>query len=139
MKSKALIILVILLTVFSFSMPTSFAAGGKEAVSSFLLPTTGQAMNGQMSDTKTKIMAGVEVASVATVAILGGVVGGPIIWAGLGPLIANHVWSATDAYRNAQYKNQAVAPAPQNQYNQTSYQPTISQRIAQIAQENNVQ
>ena len=59
-------------------------------------------MNGQLGNTKTKVMAGLEVALITTVAILGGVVGGGVIWAGLGPLIANHAWSATDAYANAQ-------------------------------------
>ena len=47
-------------------------------------------------------MAGIEVASVTTLAILGGVVGGPVIWAAAGPLIANHLWSSVDAYRGAQ-------------------------------------
>ncbi len=101
---KMLILGVTLLTLFAVAAPPAVAVGGKEAAASFFLPTTGQAMNGQISNTKTKIMAGVEFAAITTVAILGGVVGGPVIWAGVGPLIANHLWSAADAYKGAQYK-----------------------------------
>ena len=71
-------------------------------------------MNGELGSTKSKIMAGVEVASVTTLAILGGVVGGPVIWAAAGPLIANHLWSATDAYRGAQ-RQDYVHPLVQQQ------------------------
>ena len=105
MKNKTLSVLAALLSVFTFAAPITFAEGGREAAGSLFLPTTGQSMNGQLGDTKTKLMAGVEVAAVATVAILGVAVGGGVVWAGLGPLMANHVWSSVDAYRNAQGKN----------------------------------
>lgn len=104
MNKKSVSLAMIFLMIFAFSTPSVFATGVKEGASSLLLPTTGQAMNNQLGDTKTKIMAGVEVTMVTTVAILGGVVGGPVVWAGLGPLIVNHVWSAADAYQNAQAK-----------------------------------
>lgn len=81
------------------------APGVKEGVSSFLLPTTGQAMNGEIGSTKTKIMAGVEVAAITAVAILGTTVGGAWVWAGLGPLLANHTVSGIDAYRTARSKS----------------------------------
>lgn len=112
MKSKLLAVCVVFLMVFALASPLGFAIGAKEAGASLLLPPTGQAMNNDLGSTKTKIMAGVEVAAITTVAILGGVVGGGVIWAGLGPLIANHVWSAVDAYRGAQYKQD---PAIQQQ------------------------
>ena len=112
MKNKTLSIVITLFVIFAFSIPVASAEGGREATASLFLPTTGQAMNGQLGDTKTKVMAGVEVAAVTTIAILGGVVGGGVIWAGLGPLIANHVWSSTDAYRSAQGKDD---PALQQQ------------------------
>ena len=104
MKNKTLSLAMIIFTMFAVSTPSAFAIGAKEAGASLFLPTTGQAMNNELGSTKTKVMAGVEVAAITTVAILGGVVGGPVIWAGLGPLIANHAWSAADAYKGAQYK-----------------------------------
>lgn len=116
MKNKGIAALMAFMMLFMFATPSVFATGGKEATASLFLPTTGQAMNGQLGNTKTKLMAGVEVASVTALAILGGVVGGPVIWVAAGPLIANHLWSATDAYRNAQAK--------------TQYQPLAQQQMA---------
>ncbi len=101
MTQKALSCFMVFLMIFAFMTP-AFAEGAKEFGASLLLPTTGQAMNGEISATKTKIMAGIEVASITTVALLGTLVGGGVVWAGLGPLIANHAWSALDAYRGAQ-------------------------------------
>ena len=91
-----------------FSTP-AHAVGLKEASSSLLLPPSGQVMNGEYGTTKSKIMAGVEVAAVTTVVILGLATGGGVVWAGLGPLLANHLWSATDAYKSANrnYQNPA--------------------------------
>lgn len=104
MKNKTLSLALVISMVFAFGSPSAYATGAKEAGASLFLPTTGQAMNGELGDTKTKVMAGVEVAAITTIAILGGVVGGGIVWVGLGPLIANHAWSATDAYKGAQRK-----------------------------------
>lgn len=112
MNKKVLAVAMLVTMVFAASAPSAFAVGAKEAGASFLLPTSGQAMNGQLGTTKSKMMAGVEVAGITTLAILGGTVGGPVIWAALGPLIANHVWSAADAYKGAQYK---VNPQVQQQ------------------------
>ena len=105
MKTKSLSLAVIFSILFVSSIPQVFATGLKEGTSSLLLPTTGQSMNGESSAAKTKLMAGVEVLAVTTVAVLGVASGGGIVWAGLGPLIVNHVWSAADAYSTAQ-KNQ---------------------------------
>lgn len=93
------------LLVFASMVPSVFAEGAKEFGASLLLPTTGQAMNGQISSTKTKIMAGIEVAAVTTTILLATLTTGGVFWAGLGPLIANHLWSAADAYKGAQSKN----------------------------------
>jgi len=109
---KTLAIGLAVLMLFSVTTSPAFAVGAKEAGASLLLPTTGQAMNNQIASTKTKVMAGVEIAAITTIAILGGVVGGPVIWAGLGPLLANHLWSAADAYKGAQHKTD---PAIQQQ------------------------
>jgi len=81
--------------------PVFAGHGISHGAASFILPTTGQAMNGQLGNAKTKIMGGLEAALVTTTAILGGAVGGAIIWVALGPLIANHIWSAVDAYYHA--------------------------------------
>lgn len=92
--------------VLAFAAPSSYAVGAREAGASLLLPTTGQAMNGDLGTTKSKVMAGVEIAAITTIAVLGTTVGGGVVWAGLGPLLANHLWSSTDAYRGAQEKQQ---------------------------------
>lgn len=106
---KKIISIILVLTVFAaLPVPGALAAGGKEAAASLLLPTTGQAMNGEVGTTKTKVMAGVEVASVATIAILGVATGGGIVWAGLGPLLANHLWSSADAYKTAKNREQPL-------------------------------
>lgn len=104
MNQRIISLALAFLTAFAFSTPQVFATGAKEAGASLFVPTTGQAMNNQLGNTKTKVMAGVEVAAITTVAILGGLVGGGVVWAGLGPLIANHLWSAADAYKGAQGK-----------------------------------
>ncbi len=104
MKNKSLTILIAILMLLPLLTPPAHAMGMREAGASLFLPTTGQAMNGQIGNTKTKIMAVAEVGLVTTTAILGGVVGGPVIWVALGPLIANHVWSSTDAYITARNK-----------------------------------
>ncbi|MBN1688979.1 MAG: hypothetical protein JW893_07750 [Candidatus Omnitrophica bacterium] len=113
MKTKALSLVMAFFMLFAFTTPSVYAYGLKEASASMLLPTTGQAMNDELGSGKTKIMAGVEVAAITTVAILGGLVGGGIVWAGLGPLIANHAWSSVDAYQSAQEKYRTEVLAQQ--------------------------
>ncbi len=98
---KTLSCLTAFLLIFAFMTPAVFAAGGKEFGASLLLPTTGQAMNGEIGATKTKIMAGIEVAAITTTILLATLTTGGIFWAGLGPLIANHAWSAADAFKTA--------------------------------------
>jgi hypothetical protein len=104
MKKHFACFLVFLMTFASLS-PSAFAAGGKEFGASLLLPTTGQAMNGEIGATKTKIMAGIEVAAVTTTILLATLTSGGLFWVGLGPLLANHAWSATDAYKTARSNN----------------------------------
>ena len=98
-KTAALMMLVSLTLT-----QNSFAEGGKEFMSSLLLPTTGQAMNGELGARKTKLMAGVEVAAITAVTVLGIASGGGIVLLGAAPLAANHLWSATDAYKSARAK-----------------------------------
>ncbi len=98
---KTLSCLTAFLLIFASMTTLAFAEGGKEFGASLLLPTTGQAMNGEIGATKTKIMAGIEVAAVTTTILLATLTTGGVFWAGLGPLIANHAWSAADAYKTA--------------------------------------
>jgi hypothetical protein len=98
---KVLSYSIAFLMIFASLSPTAFALGGKELGASLLLPTTGQAMNGEIGATKTKIMAGIEVAAVTTTILLATLTTGGLFWVGLGPLIANHAWSAADAFKTA--------------------------------------
>lgn len=98
---KSLACSLAFLMIFATITPSVFAEGMKEFGASLLLPTTGQAMNGQIGSTKTKIMAGIEVAAVTTTILLATLTTGGVFWAGLGPLIANHAWSAADAFHTA--------------------------------------
>lgn len=102
---KTLSCLTVFLLIFASLITPAFAEGMKEFGASLLLPTTGQAMNGEIGATKTKIMAGIEVAAVTTTILLATLVGGGVIWAGLGPLLANHAWSAADAFKTARSDN----------------------------------
>ena len=103
-----------ILVAMLFSAQTGYAEGVKQGTASFLLPTTGQYMNGEFNEGKTKLMAGMEVAAITTTVILATVVGGPVVWAGIGPLIANHAWSGYDAYQTANDKTDGYYP-PQEQ------------------------
>ena len=103
MKNNMKSILFLLLIALSLQTP-AHALGGREAGASLILPTTGQAMNGEIGARKTKIMAGVEIAAITTVTIIGFAGGGPAVWFGAGPLLANHLVSSVDAYKGAKRK-----------------------------------
>ncbi len=100
MSKKTISIIAVFMILFA-ALPSAYAEGLKQGTASLLLPTTGQAMNGQLGNTKTKIMGGVEVASITAVVVLGIATGGASVLWGAIPLATNHVWSATDAYKNA--------------------------------------
>ena len=102
MKTRSMSLMLAIVMTFALGLPNAHAIGAKEGAASLLLPATGQAMNGEWGSTKTNIMAAVEVGALTTVAILGTLVGGGVVWAGLGPMIANRAWSAVDAYKGAQ-------------------------------------
>lgn len=108
MKKQASFFILFFMVMTSISFP-AYAEGVKQGVASFVLPTTGQYMNGEFNDSKTKLMATMEVAAITTTVILASVVGGPVVWAGIGPLIANHTWSGYDAYKTAKEKNDPYA------------------------------
>ena len=102
---RTLSFLIAFLMIFASLTTSAFATGGKAFGASLLLPTTGQAMNGEIGATKTKIMAGIEVAAVTATILLATLTSGGLFWVGLGPLIANHAWSAADAYKTARSGN----------------------------------
>ena len=112
---KTLSCSVVFLMIFASLSSSVFAAGAKEFGASLLLPTTGQALNGEIGATKTKIMAGIEVAAVTTTILLATLTSGGLFWVGLGPLIANHAWSAADAFKTAQSGNNSNDPYIQQQ------------------------
>ena len=112
---KSLSIAIAFLMIFASLAPSAFAIGGKQFGASLLLPTTGQAMNGEIGATKTKFMVGIEVAAVTTTILLATLTTGGLFWVGLGPLIANHVWSAGDAFKTARRNNNSNDPYIQQQ------------------------
>lgn len=103
--------LVALMTLIA---PSAHAAI-KEGAASLFLPTTGQAMNGQLGDGKTKVMGTVEAASIITTAILGVSTGGATVLVGAVPMAINHIWSSMDAYKSARQReveNAMMGQAP---------------------------
>jgi hypothetical protein len=145
---KFLTCFMVLFVMASLLVPSAFAAGGKEFGASLLLPTTGQAMNGQIGSTKTKIMGGIEVAAITATVVLGFVAGGPIVWCGAGPLLANHAWSATDAFFSARkrskedpYVQQQMLSAQRtldvSRQNRFARESDIRQKIIRAGEENN--
>ena len=69
---------------------------------SLVLPGWGQYLNGEMETKGGKIKTGamivLEIGGIVTTILLGVLVGYPVIWVGIGILIFNHIWSASDAY-----------------------------------------
>lgn len=124
MKIKFLSFLTAFLFVLSLAVPQAYAAGGKEAAASFFLPTTGQAMNGELGTRKAQAMAGIEFAAITATTLIGLTTGGAAVLFGAIPLAANHVWSSMDAGRVAKQKSQ-YSPA-----NPIAYQQMIESQKA---------
>ncbi|MFA6599630.1 MAG: hypothetical protein WC352_05565 [Candidatus Omnitrophota bacterium] len=142
MDKKTFLLISILFLAFTCAVQPAYATGKKEGAASLILPTYGQAMNNETYKTKTKFMAGIEIAAITTSVVLGTTVGGPVVWAGLGPLIANHLWSSIDAYKGAQVKKdpgieeqlrsaqRSLELSRQRRYNtQAAYQSDLRDRI----------
>lgn len=100
-------VLLILALMFTLCPVQAFAesSGLKEGASSLLVPGWGQYQNGEFQSRggkiKSGIMIAVEIAAIVTTAVVGGTVGYPVVWAGIGLFIANHAWSCLDAFMNA--------------------------------------
>jgi hypothetical protein len=69
---------------------------------SLVLPGWGQYLNNELDTKSGKIKTGtmivLEIGGIVTTILLGTLVGYPVIWVGIGILMFNHLWSATDAY-----------------------------------------
>ena len=69
---------------------------------SLVLPGWGQYLNNEMDNKSGKFKTGamivLEIGGIVTTILLGTLVGYPVIWVGIGILIFNHIWSASDAY-----------------------------------------
>ena len=72
---------------------------------SLVLPGWGQYLNNEMDSKSGKIKTGamivLEIGGIVTTILLGTLVGYPQIWIGIGILMFNHIWSASDAYIKA--------------------------------------
>ncbi len=104
---KVAIFLILPLMLLGMAAPSAFAADEamKAAGKSLLIPGWGQYQNGEFETEKGRIkvgvMAAIEVAAIITTAVVGGVVGYPQVWIGIGLFIGNHIWSSLDAFVNA--------------------------------------
>lgn len=147
---KKISILMALFLILSSFAPSYASTGLKEGTASLFLPTTGQAMNGQLGNTKTKVMGVVEVAAVTTVAVIGVATGGAAVWWGLAPLLGNHLYSSADAYKNARNKQnqdyviqqqqmqdaqRSIDLSRQNRYDrEQTYRSDIHERVARAGE-----
>ena len=110
--TKKLIAVMLLATFMVASSGVAYAAekdtGEKSltrGAASLVLPGWGQYLNGEMESKGGKIKTGamivLEIGGIVTTILLGTLVGYPVIWVGIGILMFNHIWSATDAYAKA--------------------------------------
>lgn len=99
------VLLLLLLALGPIGNAYADAKPLKNGGASLLVPGVGQYLNDEQSTKAGKVKMGamilIEIGGIVTTAVLGGTVGSPIVWVGVGILIANHIWSATDAYMKA--------------------------------------
>ena len=109
---KKMISVFVIAAVFMAVSGVAYAAGedkGEKSLTrgaaSLVLPGWGQYLNGEMETKGGKIKTGamivLEIGGIVTTILLGVLVGYPVIWVGIGILMFNHIWSATDAYAKA--------------------------------------
>lgn len=106
MNKIALFLMVALMFSGVTAAPAHAADSGvSQGVKSLLIPGWGQYDNGEFNTRSGKMkvgaMAALEIAAIITTGVVGGVVGAPQVWIGIGLFIANHTWSALDAFINA--------------------------------------
>ncbi len=107
MSKKVACVLLIAVFLFANSGIAQAASEGsvQSGAASLLIPGLGQYMNGEhktgTGQLKMAFFVLAEIGAIVTTAVVGGVVGYPQIWIGIGIFIGNHVLSALDAYMNA--------------------------------------
>lgn len=107
MLKKILSVLVITAMFISVSGAAYTAESNSDksltrGAASLVLPGWGQYLNNEMDTKSGKIKTGamivIEIGGMLTTILLGTLVGYPVIWVGIGILMFNHLWSASDAY-----------------------------------------
>ncbi|MBI4971583.1 MAG: hypothetical protein HZC17_07080 [Candidatus Omnitrophica bacterium] len=125
MNKKLISVLSVLILTAVLNIPVSYAEDKVAepnpviaGASSLVLPPVGQIENKEGTKPKSFIMGAVEACGITALVLTATLVGGPIVWVGIGPLMANHIWSGTEAYATAKRKSEESAkvttpvPAP---------------------------
>ena len=105
---KKIISMTVVLAVFMAVSGVAYAAENNSdksltrGAASLVLPGWGQYLNNEMDTKNGKLKTGamivLEIGGIVTTILLGVLVGYPVIWVGIGILMFNHIWSASDAY-----------------------------------------
>jgi hypothetical protein len=107
---KKIISMTVILAVFMAVSGVAYAAENNSdksltrGAASLVLPGWGQYLNNEMDTKSGKIKTGamivLEIGGVLTIILLATLVtpAYPVIWVGIGILMFNHIWSASDAY-----------------------------------------
>ena len=108
---KKMMSLVVIAAMCMAVTGTAYAAEKNEdksltrGAASLVLPGWGQYLNNEMDNKTGKLKTGamivLEIGGIVTTILLGTLVGYPQIWIGIGILMFNHIWSASDAYMKA--------------------------------------
>jgi hypothetical protein len=104
---KKIISVAVVAAVFMAVSGVAYAGEGADksltrGAASLVLPGWGQYLNNEMDTKSGKLKTGamivLEIGGIVTTILLGTLVGYPVIWVGIGILMFNHIWSASDAY-----------------------------------------
>ncbi|MFA5159289.1 MAG: hypothetical protein WC484_02150 [Candidatus Omnitrophota bacterium] len=108
---KKIISLTVIVAMFMAVSGVAYAAEDNSdksltrGAASLVLPGWGQYLNHEMDTKSGKIKTGamvvLEIGGIVTIILLATLVGYPVIWVGIGILMFNHIWSASDAYLKA--------------------------------------
>lgn len=116
---KKVITLVLVVGIAFSACPLAWADSGTpawRATSSALIPGLGQILNDdhQTGTGKLKILTMwlIELGAIITTPILGSAEGFPIVMVGVGIFLANHAWSAIDAYQGASASQEVPTTGP---------------------------
>ncbi|MSR77932.1 MAG: hypothetical protein EXS63_06895 [Candidatus Omnitrophica bacterium] len=105
-KTVAYFVILIIFSLVANACPILASSGLEEGASSLIVPGWGQYINGEFQTDSGRLKSGtmiaVEIAAIITVSVVGGVAGYPLVWIGIGLLLANHIWSSLDAYLHAE-------------------------------------